>query len=73
VVFHLLELCSAQWCSADSVTAMAICFFRLCPLIIILASLTTVWIHTVTVLLVCLFLMGFAVGGEAWTVIKFQN
>lgn len=39
-------------------------FFRLCPLIIILTSLTAVWIHTVPVLLVCLFLMGFAVGGE---------
>ncbi len=39
-------------------------FFRLCPLIILATSLTCVFIHAVPVLLVCLFLMGFAIGGE---------
>ncbi|MDE5850227.1 MAG: MFS transporter [Muribaculaceae bacterium] len=38
--------------------------FRLCPLIILATSLTCVFIHAVPVLLVCLFLMGFAIGGE---------
>lgn len=39
-------------------------FFRLCPLIIVATSLTCVFIHAVPVLLVSLFLMGFAIGGE---------
>ena len=39
-------------------------FFRLCPLIIVASSLLAVWVNSVTVLLVCLFVMGFAVGGE---------
>ena len=39
-------------------------FFRLCPLIILATSLICVFIHAVSVLLVCLFLMGFAIGGE---------
>ena len=39
-------------------------FFRLCPLIILATSLVCVFIHAVPVLLVCLFLMGFAIGGE---------
>lgn len=39
-------------------------FFRLCPLIILAASLVAVWCHAVSVILVCLFLMGFAIGGE---------
>lgn len=39
-------------------------FFRLCPLIILSASLVAVWCHAVPVILVCLFLMGFAIGGE---------
>lgn len=39
-------------------------FFRLCPLIILATSLICVFIHAVPVLLVCLFLMGFAIGGE---------
>ncbi len=39
-------------------------FFRLCPFIIVLASLVAVWIHSVPVLLACLFVMGFAIGGE---------
>lgn len=39
-------------------------FFRLCPLIILATSLICVFIHAVPVLLVSLFLMGFAIGGE---------
>ncbi len=39
-------------------------FFRLCPLIIVIASLVAVWITHVWVLLGCLFVMGFAIGGE---------
>ena len=39
-------------------------FFRLCPLIILATSLICVFIHAVPVMLVCLFLMGFAIGGE---------
>ena len=39
-------------------------FFRLCPLIILATSLICVFIHAVPVLLTCLFLMGFAIGGE---------
>lgn len=39
-------------------------FFRLCPLIILATSLICVFIHAVPVLLACLFLMGFAIGGE---------
>ena len=38
--------------------------FRLCPLIILATSIVCVFIHSVPVLLVCLFLMGFAIGGE---------
>lgn len=38
--------------------------FRLCPLIILATSLICVFIHSVPVLLVSLFLMGFAIGGE---------
>lgn len=39
-------------------------FFRLCPLIILVASLISVWISEVWVLTGCLFVMGFAIGGE---------
>ncbi len=39
-------------------------FFRLCPLIILATSLICVFIHAIPVLLVSLFLMGFAIGGE---------
>lgn len=39
-------------------------FFRFCPLIIAATSLAAVFIHSVPLLLVCLFLMGFAIGGE---------
>lgn len=39
-------------------------FFRLCPLIILATSLICVFFHAVPVLLVSLFLMGFAIGGE---------
>lgn len=39
-------------------------FFRLCPLIILATSLICVFIHAVPVLLISLFLMGFAIGGE---------
>lgn len=39
-------------------------FFRLCPLIILIASLISLWLTDVWVLLGCLFVMGFAIGGE---------
>lgn len=39
-------------------------FFRLCPLIILGASMLAVWINNVWVLMACLFVMGFAIGGE---------
>lgn len=39
-------------------------FFRLCPLIIVVASVVATLVHSVPVMLVCLFLMGFAIGGE---------
>lgn len=39
-------------------------FFRLCPLIILVTSLVAAVSHTVPVIVVCLFLMGFAIGGE---------
>ncbi len=39
-------------------------FFHLCPLIILATSLICVFIHAIPVLLVSLFLMGFAIGGE---------
>ncbi|MDE7347453.1 MAG: MFS transporter [Muribaculaceae bacterium] len=39
-------------------------FFRLCPLIILATSLICVFFHAVPLLLVSLFLMGFAIGGE---------
>ena len=39
-------------------------FFRLCPLVIVAASLVATFCHAVPVLLACLFLMGFAIGGE---------
>lgn len=39
-------------------------FFRLCPLIILATSLICVFIHAVPVLLISLFFMGFAIGGE---------
>lgn len=39
-------------------------FFRLCPLVIVAASLVATFCHAVPVLLTCLFLMGFAIGGE---------
>lgn len=39
-------------------------FFRLCPLIICGASLVALFIPDIVVLIVCLFIMGFAIGGE---------
>lgn len=39
-------------------------FFRLCPFIILIASLTAVWLSHVWVIMGCLFVMGFAIGGE---------
>lgn len=39
-------------------------FFRLCPLIILASSLTAAYVTDVWVLLACLFVMGFAIGGE---------
>lgn len=38
--------------------------FRLCPLIILATSLVCVFVHAIPALLACLFLMGFAIGGE---------
>lgn len=38
--------------------------FRLCPAVILAASLVAVVCHSVSVILVCLFVMGFAIGGE---------
>ncbi|MDE6555956.1 MAG: sugar porter family MFS transporter [Duncaniella sp.] len=39
-------------------------FFRACPALILVASLVALWVHTIPVLLICLFLMGFGIGGE---------
>lgn len=39
-------------------------FFRLCPAIILIASGLLIFVHSVSVMLVALFVMGFAIGGE---------
>lgn len=39
-------------------------FFRLCPALIIVASVIAFFSDSMTVLLLCLFVMGFSVGGE---------
>lgn len=39
-------------------------FFRLCPVIVLVASLVAIFIPNIWVLVVCLFLIGFAIGGE---------
>ncbi len=39
-------------------------FFRLCPTLMIVASLAAFFWHSTPILLVCLFVMGFGVGGE---------
>lgn len=39
-------------------------FFRFCPFLMVIASLTAYFCHPLPVLLVCLFFMGFSVGGE---------
>ncbi len=39
-------------------------FFRLCPFVIVLASLAALWFDSTGVLLCALFVMGFAIGGE---------
>ena len=39
-------------------------FFRLCPLIICGAAILSLFIHSLPVLIICLFIMGFGIGGE---------
>ena len=39
-------------------------FFRLCPLIVLLASVVTLIFPSLAVLIICLFFMGFGIGGE---------
>ncbi len=39
-------------------------FFRFCPFLMIIASVTAYFFHSLPVLLICLFFMGFSVGGE---------
>lgn len=39
-------------------------FFRLCPLIVCVASVITLIFPSLTVLIICLFFMGFGIGGE---------
>lgn len=39
-------------------------FFRICPVIIMIFSLISIFVPDITVLLVCLFMIGFGIGGE---------
>ncbi|MCM1224423.1 MAG: sugar porter family MFS transporter [Lachnospiraceae bacterium] len=39
-------------------------FFRLCPLLILLSSIVAYYFHGMYILLLCLFVMGFCIGGE---------
>lgn len=39
-------------------------FFRICPVIMLVFSLVAIFVPNVTVLLICLFMIGFAIGGE---------
>ncbi len=39
-------------------------FFRICPAIMLVFSLISIFVPNVTVLLICLFVIGFAIGGE---------
>lgn len=39
-------------------------FFRLCPFLLVLSSGTAYFFHSLPVLLICLFIMGFSIGGE---------
>ncbi len=39
-------------------------FFRICPAIMLVFSLISIFVPNITVLLICLFLIGFAIGGE---------
>lgn len=39
-------------------------FFRLCPALILVASLISIFVPDVAVLTICLFLVGFGIGGE---------
>lgn len=41
-----------------------ILMFRLCPALVLVASVVSVFIPTLSVLIVCLFLIGFGIGGE---------
>ncbi|MCH5237792.1 MAG: MFS transporter [Muribaculaceae bacterium] len=39
-------------------------FFRLCPLLICAVSLIAIYLSDIPILIICLFFMGFAIGGE---------
>lgn len=39
-------------------------FFRLCPLLILLASVAAVFFTSIPMLVICLFMIGFGIGGE---------
>lgn len=39
-------------------------FFRICPVIVLIFSLISIFVPDITVLLVCLFMIGFGIGGE---------
>lgn len=39
-------------------------FFRLCPVLILIASLVAIFVPNVWVLIICLFVVGFGIGGE---------
>lgn len=39
-------------------------FFRICPIIILIFSLVAIFVPNVWVLIICLFLIGFGIGGE---------
>ena len=39
-------------------------FFRLCPLLICGAAIFSLCVHSIEVLIICLFIMGFGIGGE---------
>lgn len=41
-----------------------ILFFRLCPALVLVASVVSALVPDITVLIVCLFLIGFGIGGE---------
>lgn len=39
-------------------------FFRLCPLLILVAALVSIFVTSLPVLIICLFIVGFGIGGE---------